>query len=388
MDKIQDLKIALIHDFLDQYGGAERVLEVMSEMFPEAPIYTLLYDKEKMSARGGSAFGGHDRKIYTSFLQRFPKFIRKRKKWLLPLLPIAPETFDLRDFDMVISSSGAWSKGIITRLRTIHIAYLHSPMRFVWDEKNDYLKQQKKFFLVNFFTRILLNYIRIWDKLAADRPDYIISNSIYTKKRIKKYYGRESEVIYPPVGDETWNMESEANKDEKNSRGEYFLIVSRLSSYKKIDAAIDAFNKMDLPLWIVGEGTEKKYLQSIASKNIKFLGWQSDKKLSGIYSKARAFIFPGIDDFGIAPVEAMSFGVPILSLRKGGILEINTEGVTGEYFNDPTPEVIADAVRRFMEKENGYKKEVIIAKAKEFSSEIFKKNFGKFVGDIKNQNFN
>jgi glycosyltransferase involved in cell wall biosynthesis len=377
----QNIKIALVHDFLDQYGGAERVLEVMCEMFPDAPIYTLLYDPEKMRGKF------KDKKIYTSFLQKFPRFLRRRKKWLLPLLPTAPETFDLRDFDLVISSSGAWSKGIITRLRTIHVAYLHSPMRFVWDEKNEYLIQQKKCFLVNFCTRMFLSYIRIWDKLAADRPDYLISNSKYTQKRVTKYYGRKSELIYPPVSHKTLSTEHEAKRDDKVSGKNYFLIVSRLSPYKKIDAAIEAFNKMDLPLWIVGEGTEKKYLQSIASKNVKFLGWQSDKKLGAIYSKARGFIFSGVDDFGVAPVEAMSFGVPVLSLRKGGILEINVEGVTGEYFNAPTPEVIADAVRRFIEKEKEYKKEAMIARAMEFSKERFRESFEKFINDIKQGSF-
>ena len=191
MDK--NLKVALVHDFLVQYGGAERVLEVLADIFPEAPIYTLIYDKERM----GEKFAG--RKIHTSFLQKFPKFLRKRYKWLLPFMPTAPETWDLREFGLVISSSGAWAKGIVTRLDTIHICYMHSPMRFVWDTNEEYLREQEMARPINFFSRLLINYIRLWDKVAADRPDYIIANSKYTQERIKKYYGRESGVIYPPA---------------------------------------------------------------------------------------------------------------------------------------------------------------------------------------------
>jgi hypothetical protein len=193
MNKSQDLKVALVHDFLIHYGGAERVLEVLAEMFPGAPIYTLLYDKEKMRGKL------QDKVIHTSFLQNFPGFMRRRLKYLLPFLPTAPETFDLRDFDLVITSSGAWSKGIVTRLNVVHVAYIHSPMRFVWDKSGDYLAQQKKSSAVNLFAKLLSNYVRMWDRSAADRPDYMVANSKYTQKRIKKYYGRESMVIYPPV---------------------------------------------------------------------------------------------------------------------------------------------------------------------------------------------
>src|SRR4030042_5298091 len=187
-------KVALIHDFLLYPGGAEKVLEVLAEMFPEAPIYTLLYDQEKMRGKFS------DREIHTSFLQKFPKFLRKRYKYLLPLMPTAPETFDLRDFDLVISSSGAWSKGIVTKLNTIHIAYINSPIRFVWDYNERYVRDQKsKIKNKIFFIRLLLSYLRLWDYEAAQRPDYLIANSKYTQERIAKYYRRESSVIYPPV---------------------------------------------------------------------------------------------------------------------------------------------------------------------------------------------
>ncbi|HPN96708.1 MAG TPA: glycosyltransferase [Candidatus Moranbacteria bacterium] len=377
--RFSNLRVALVHDFLTACGGAERVLEVMCEMFPDAPIYTLLYDREKM--RGKFA----DKDIRTSFLQKFPKFFRKRYKWLLPLMPVAPETFDLRDFDLVISSSGAWTKGIVTRLNTVHISYFHSPMRFAWDVNGEYIMEQKKCWCVRFIARFILNYIRLWDKTAADRPDYIISNSQYTRERVKKYYGRESEIIYPPINNKTRISEQEPEKNGQKPKesGEekekFFLIVSRLSPYKKIDMAIEAFNKLGLPLVIVGKGEQEKYLHSISSSNIKFLGWKTDKELKEIYKKARAFVFPGVDDFGLAPVEAMNFGVPVIAIRKGGIKEILEEGKTGEFFDTSTPEVIADGVRRFMENENNYDKKNIIDKAQEFNRERFTKELEEFI---------
>jgi glycosyltransferase involved in cell wall biosynthesis len=399
-----NIKVALVHDFLLYPGGAERVLEVLAEMFPEAPIYTLLYDKEKMSAQGGPAFGWRNREIHTSFLQKFPKFLRKRYKYLLPLMPTAPETWDLRDFDLVISSSGAWSKGIVTKLNTIHIAYLHSPMRFVWDYNERYLesrnlpagRQGSNLATRSPFFRLLLSYLRLWDYEAAQRPDYLIANSKYTQERIKKYYRRESTVIYPPVDlkSEILNPKSETNSKSKlqNSKvtdyrlpvTDYFLVVSRLSPYKKVDLVVEAFNKLGLPLVIIGEGKQYKYLKKIAKKNIKILGWQSDEKISQYYAGARAFIFPAEDDFGLAAVEAMGHGVPVIAYCKGGVQESVIEGVTGEFFDAQTPEVLADGVRRFMEKENLYDKEVIKNRAGEFGKERFVDELQEFIKGISN----
>jgi len=365
------LRVALVHDFLVDLGGAERVLEAMAEMFPEAPIYTLIYDKEKTKGK----FSGRD--VHTSFLQKFPGFLKRRRKLLLPFLPVAPETFDLRDFDLVVSSSGAWSKGIISRLNTIHISYMHSPMRFVWDKNEEYLLEQKKAGITNFFSRLVTSYIRLWDKMAADRPDYLVSNSIYTKKRLQKYYGRESEVIYPPVNHVAYNMKRGTVSEKK-----YFLVVSRLSPYKKIDNAILAFNKLRLPLVIVGTGSQEKYLRSIAGQNVKFFGWQSDEKLSEIYAGARAFVFPGVDDFGIAPVEAMNHGIPILAVKKGGIVEIIEERKTGEFFDFDAPYKIVDCVNKFVEKESYYDKKYIQESAKKFSKEKFKEELERYVDQI------
>ena len=373
MQESSNKKIALVHDFLTQYGGAERVLEVFSEMFPEAPIYTLLYDQEAMRGKF------KEREIHTSFLQKFPRFLQKRKKWLLPLMPTAPETFNLRDFDLIISSCGVWSKAIITRLDVKHICYMHSPMRFAWEEGEEYLLEQKKSAKTNFFVRLLLNYLRVWDRVSADRPDYLIANSRFTQERIKKYYGRESAVIYPPV-----NMEhGTLNMEQKNKNG-YFIVVSRLSPYKKIDAVIEAFNKLELPLIVIGEGSQEKYLRSIAGKNVQILGWQADDKIQEYYAGARAFIFAGVDDFGITMVEAMAQGIPVLALQKGGALEIVAEGKTGEFFASNKPEIIAECVRRFVEKERNYDKNIIIESAKRFSKERFIGEFEEYIAKILN----
>lgn len=382
----KNLKIALVHDFLLYPGGAERVLKVLADMYPEAPIYTLLYDEEKMSAQWGK------RDIRPSYLQKFPRFLRKHYRWLLPFFPVVPETFDFREYDLVISSSGAWTKGIVTKLDTTHVAYLHSPMRFVWDYNEKYLKEQKK--KPGFFLKMILNYLRVWDRLAAERPDYIIANSRYTQKRVAKYYRRESEVIYPPVVSKQGTM----NNEQQNTKypatagprqggdeipiAKYFLIVSRLSPYKKVDVAVEAFNKLGLPLVIIGQGQQEKYLRKIAGENVKILGWQNDETTQKYFQNARAFIFPCEDDFGITPVEAMAHGVPVVALRKGGVLETVQEGITGEFFDAPTAEVLADGIRRFMLNENKYDKNIIKAHAQEFSEERFKKEFFDFVDKV------
>jgi glycosyltransferase involved in cell wall biosynthesis len=298
-------------------------------------------------------------------------------------MPTAPETFNLRDFDLIISSCGVWSKAIITRLDVKHICYMHSPMRFAWEEGEEYMLEQKRSAKTNFFVRLLLNYLRVWDRVAADRPDYLVANSIFTQERIRKYYGRESTVIYPPVNIEhrTWNIEQ---KKSEFKNANYFLVVSRLSPYKKIEAVIEAFNKLELPLVVIGEGSQEKYLRSIAGKNVQILGWQSEEKIREYYAGARAFIFAGVDDFGITMVEAMVRGIPVLALQKGGALEIVVEGKTGEFFASNKPEIIAECVRRFAKKERSYDKNIIIESAKRFSKERFIKEFTEYVNSIKN----
>lgn len=348
-------KIAIIHDYLASYGGAEKTFKALSDIFPDAELYTLFYlsdIKHKLFPI---------KLVHTSFLQKFPKFMRRHYQWLLPLLPIAVETIDLRNFDIVISSSHSWVKGIITRPKTIHICYCYSPTRYLWD------KSRKNF---------LLHYFRMWDRQASERVDKFIACSKIVQDRINKYYKRESVVIYPPA-----SAEASAGKPIENSR-EYYLIVSRLRNYKRIDIAIEAFNKLGLELVIIGDGPVKRDLQQIAKKNIKFLGWQPDDVVAKYYQNCTAFIFPSEDDFGIAPVEAMFSGKPVLAFRSGGAVETIVEGKTGEFFDYQNPAVLADGIRRMRLK--NYDSKFISAHAQKFSRERFEKEMKVYINKVAN----
>ena len=367
--EIIEMKVALVHDYLTRFGGAERVLLELAKMWPEAPIYTFLYDEAKM----GRYFPSE--RVKTSFLQKFPKWWRSRPKYLLPFLPVAPETFDLREFDLVISSSSAFAKGVITRPKTVHINYCHNPARFLWDYSHEYLREQGVGRALRFFIKPMISYLRLWDRAAGQRVDHFIANSRATAERIAKFYRRQAKVIYPPVS--TINNK-QLTINNKNME-EYFLIVSQLTPYKKVDVAVEAFNKLGLPLVIIGEGPQKKYLQSIANHNIKILGWLSDEETADYYKNCYAFIFPGEDDFGVTMVEAMSYGKPVLALKVGGAEEIVLPFMTGEFFESPTAEVLADGVRRLRENYKNYSPLVIRKWAEKFSVERFRSEIMEFV---------
>ena len=365
------MKVALIHDYLIRFGGAERVLLELAKMFPEAPIYTFLYDQEKMKEWFPSE------RVRPSFLQKFPHFLKKRHKWLLPLMPTVPETFDLREFDLVISSSSAFAKGVVVRPKTIHISYCHNAARFLWDYSAEYLSQQKLGFCRQIIADNIFSYLRIWDRSASKRVDYFVANSKATASRIKKYYNQDAKIIYPPV-----NMANRLPVANGQKSQEYFLIVSQLTPYKKIDVAVEAFNKLGLPLVIIGEGPQEEYLRSIAKENIKILGWLSDEAAAEYYKNCFAFIFAGEDDFGIAPVEAMSWGKPVLALCCGGAKETVLPGMTGEFFEAATPEVLADGVRRLRNNYKNYSSLVIRKWSEKFSTERFQQEFKEFVKKV------
>jgi len=374
------MKIAIVHDFLTYWGGAEQVLRSFHRIWPEAPIYTLLYDEEFVKKYFPDA------KIRGSFLQKFPKFLRNRKKYLLPFSAIAPETFDLKDFDLVISSSSSFAKGVIVKPKTVHICYCHTPTRFLWDWHREYLRENNMGFFKKLLAAPTLHYLRMWDKSVADRVDYFIANSRTTQKRIEKFYRQPAEIIYPPVDVEKISARGASLAESrrgsagggKNKEKDYFLVVSRLSPYKKIDAAIEAFNKLDWPLLIIGAGEQEKYLKKIAAPNIKFLGFAEDDELAAYYQNAKALIFPGEDDFGITIAEAMAAGTPVIALRKGGALESVREGVTGEFFDHPVPPLIADAVTRFLANGNKYDREGIASGAEKFSRARFEKEIKEY----------
>lgn len=355
------MKIAIAHDYLNQFGGAERVVEVLHEIFPQAPIYTSIYLPHKLP----DPFKGMD--IRTSFMQRLP-FLEKHFKKYLFLYPMAFESFDLSDYDVVLSSSSAFAKGIRKGPDTCHICYCYSPMRFVW-RYEDYVEKEDYNLLIKLILPVLLRGMKKWDLKTNKNVDHFIAISNYIAKRIKNLYNATSEVIYPPVSVKAFSLSENIS--------DYFLIVSRLNAYKKVDVAIKAFNKLGLPLKIIGEGPYKQNLMAIAGKNIEFLGKIPDKELPGHYSRCRAFIFPGEEDFGITPVESQAAGRPVIAYRSGGALETVVENKTGVFFDEQNEDSLADAVKRFMKMDFDVK--TIRENALKFDKEVFKTRIRSFV---------
>ncbi|UCH80991.1 MAG: glycosyltransferase, partial [Nitrospiraceae bacterium] len=312
--------------------------------------------------------------IYTSFLQKIP-FSSIIYQSLLPLFPTAIEQFDLTGYDLVISSESGIAKGVITRPETCHICYCHTPMRYAWDLYHDYLAGVGK--LKKFFIPIFMNYIRQWDLASSFRVDHFIANSQNVANRIKKHYRRDSTVIYPPVNIEDFVL---SNKHE-----DFYLMVGQLVSYKKTEIAVKTFNTLKKNLVIIGDGPQFKYLNSIAGPTIKLLGRQPFNVIKDHYSQCRAFIFPGEEDFGITPVEAMASGKPVLAYGKGGALETVTDGKTGMLFNDQSVTGLSELIHRFEDSKDTFDPDTIRDHSKLFNAERFDKEFMAFVDEKLNQ---
>jgi len=360
------MKIVLVQDYLVEYGGAERVLETLCEIFPEAPIYTLLYDEK---ATGG-VFKG--REIHTSFLQKLP-FARRHHHFFSALMPIAVEQFDLSYYDFVLSNSASFAKGIITKPKTTHINICMTPTRFLWDDSHRYLDEFKLPWLIKKLMPVFIAYLRIWDQEAALRVDKFIAISNHVKKRIFKYYNREAEIIYPPV-----DIDKYAISDEI---GDYFLMVGRLVAYKRFDLAVKTFTAIGKKLKIIGDGPERKNLEKIAGKNIEFLGLVSDYKIPELYSRAQAVIFPQEEDFGLVPLEAMASGRPVIAYRAGGALETIIDKRTGIFFDEQTEIDLAQAVGQYYQ--THFDPEFIRARAAQFDKKIFKEKILNLFSTIK-----
>lgn len=326
------MKIALVHDYLVQYGGAERVLECFMEIWPYAPIYTLIYDEEKTHG----IFKG--KQIYTSFLQNFP-YSRKNHRIFPPLMPPAIEQFDFSKYDIVLSDSSSYAKGAITPPDVLHICYCHTPMRYAWDDCQKYIEEFGFPKFVKKLVPFFMNYIRVWDRVSAERPDEYVANSNFVAGRIKKYYKKNSTVINPPVDVNKFHVGDKA--------GDYFLMVGRLMTYKRFDIVIEAFNELGWPLKIIGRGPDLKRLSKMAKPNIIFTGRLSDEELARTYSEAKAFIFPQEEDFGIVAVEAMASGRPIIAFRGGDIVEHVREGIEGIFFDEQTSDCLTKALEKF-----------------------------------------
>lgn len=355
-------KVAIVYDRVNKWGGAERVLLALHEIFPEAPLYTSVYDKKKAS--WANVFP----EIKTSFLQKIP-FAKDNHEFLAAFMPLAFESFDFSGYDMVISVTSESAKGIKTGTSTLHICYLLTPTRYLWTGYDEYFKNP----LLRLISKPVVGYLKRWDRHASARPDAIIAISTEVKKRAKKFYKRDAEVVFPPVNKfQTPNSKFKINYKLQSRNPKYYLLVSRLDfGYKKVDLAIDAFNKSGKKLVVVGDGRIRNRLEKRAGKNVVFAGQVSEKDLLKYYRGAKALIMPQIEDFGIVAVEAQALGVPVIAYGKGGSLDTVIPGKTGIFFEEQSPESLADAVKRF-EKMKLEAKDMLI-NAKSFSKERFKK---------------
>ncbi len=357
------MRIALIHEWLTSVAGSERVLLAINEIYPSTPIYTSIFDPGK-----AGVFKNYD--VRTSFLQRVPLAKRKREI-LVPLTPLAFEQFDLSEYDVVISNCHMAAKGVITKPGTVHISYCHTPPRYLWEPDVDPRAKGGK---LAWLKNKTAHNLRIWDKVAADRVDYFLANSNYIAKRIKKYYGRDSIVVHPPVDTGRFKIA------EKEEIGDYYLFVSRLVGYKKCDLVIQTFNELGLPLKVIGQGPEKANLMKKAKSNIEFLGFLTDEEVGRYFSRARAFIFPAEEDFGIVAVEAQAAGRPVIAYRIGGSAETVVDRITGSLFSEQSKECLALAITNF--KPEDYDPIKIRQHAEKFSSARFKKEFAATVKEL------
>ena len=365
------MKVALVHDWLNGMRGGEKVLEALCELFPSAEIFTLLLERDKISSRIG------EMKIHTSFIQRLPFAFRYYRNYL-PLFPRAIEQLDLTGFDLVISTSHAVAKGCCPEPSAVNICYCFTPMRYIWFLYREYFGD-------NLVKKMLLNpcfsYLRRWDIKSSRRVGEFLAISNVVAERIGRIYNREAEIIYPPVDTDFFRPGGDI--------GDYFLIVSALVPYKELDLAITAFNYRGLPLKVAGSGPLADKLRGSAGPNIKFLGWQSDEELRLLYQGSRALIFPGVEDFGIVPLEAQACGRPVIGLGEGGLTEstvpLSDDGdgaPTGLFFSERTGESLIDGVKRFIENESKFDPASIRAHAEKFDQKIFKTNFSSKINQI------
>lgn len=361
--KLEDLKVALVADWLTSRGGAERVVLELADIFPQADIFTSVY-KAKLFPEL------KQRNVYTSFLQAMP-FGTKHQLWPT-LRPKAIEQLNLDDYDLVISSSSAEAKGIITKPETLHICYCHTPTRYYWSHYHYYLRHPEYGTLnpiVHYFMPKLIHNLRLWDRVAADRVDKFIANSRHIATRIKKYYEADAEVIYPPVDSDRFEISSKVE--------DYFLIVGRQTGYKRTDIAIEAFNQLKLPLHVIGTGPALKGWMLKAGPTIKFLGRLSDKEVSAQMSRCQALIFPQEEDAGIVPLEAMASGRPVIAYRSGGAMETVVSNVTGIFFNHQSAPSLIEAIKAF--KDVKWKPKLIREHALKFDKRVFQKAIKNFV---------
>jgi glycosyltransferase involved in cell wall biosynthesis len=355
-DIIVKMKVAIVHDDLVQWGGAERVLLAISESFPTAPIFTSVFDKSNPML--SEAFGS--KKVITSFMQNIPGW-KNLYKIMLPLYPIAFEQFDFSDYDLVISQTTRFAKSVITKPTTKHICYCHTPPRFLWNFSSE---------KTSIFLKPYLNFLRVYDQISSKRVDEFLAGSKNAKKRIKKIYGQECKVLQPFVDEKFFDKKGTFD-------GGYFLIISRLNSYKRVDLAVNVFSKNGKPLKIIGKGPAQGNLKFKAQKNVEFLESVSESTLLNLIAGCRALVITAEEDFGMTALEAQAMGKPVIAYGVGGALETVIEGKTGVFFSKQTEESLSEAIEKFEKLE--LKGDNCIENAKRFSKVIFQKNLLSFV---------
>lgn len=353
------MRVAIVHEWLTKPAGSEKVVEAILPLFPEAPIYTMVHDPR---ATAGTVFAS--RAIRESFIGRLP-YARKHYRNYLPLMPIAVEQFDLGAFDTIISSHHAVAKGVLTRGDQLHISYVHTPARYAWDLHAQYLETRHG--IGGALARWMLHRFRLWDVAAANRVDVFVANSRTVANRIWRTYRREAQVIHPPVDVERFRADA--------ARDDFYLVVSRLVSYKKVDLVVKAFGELGLPLVVIGDGPDDAPIRQMAHPNVRFMGHQPDDVVADQMQRCRAFIAASDEDFGIAAVEAQAAGAPVIAFGRGGATETVVEGTTGVFFKEQSRASLVEAVRAFEKTRERFDSQQIAAHAQQFNRQRFQQAF-------------
>ncbi len=367
------MRVALVHDWLNQYGGAEQVLEALHAMYPDAPVYTSLYAPQRLPG----TYRSWD--IRTSFMQWLPA-AKAHHQPFLPLFPLAFESFDFSGYDVVISNSSGFCHCVRTPSQTLHINYCLTPPRFLWNLEGYMAREQFPPALVKLLPMAIAP-LRSWDLRAEERVDRFVAISHAVRDRIRERYHRDAAVIYPPVDTAAFQLiESEDSSESERPAaevGEYLLVAGRLIPYKRVDLAVQACSQLGVPLVVAGEGRDRQALEALAGPTVRFEGYVSQERLRELYAGCSAFLFPGEEDFGIAPLEAQASGRPVIAYAAGGALDTVVDGVTGLFFHEPTPQSLADALRRF----DGYTFDPTIIRrhALQFDASVFRAEFASYV---------
>ena len=377
------MKIAIIHDWLTGMRGGEKCLEVLCKLYPSADIFTLLHIPGKVSP----VIESH--RIHTSFIQNLP-FSESKYRYYLPLMPFAIEAFDLKGYDLILSSSHCVAKSVKPGPSSMHICYCHTPMRYIWDQFDQYFGKGKSSWFAATAIKFIRGWLQRWDVKTSRRVNHFIANSRHVQKRIKKYYNQEAAIIHPPV--DTGLFTPDTNEKKEN----YFLIVSAFAPYKRLDLAVNAFNQLNLPFFVIGEGQDAKRLKEMAKTNIHFEGWLDNTQIRSYFARCRAFIFCGEEDFGITLLEAQAMGRPVIALGRGGALEtvvpdsqswkpetgidkIATSKPTGVFFYEQTPEALIKAIQHFESIESQFDANAIRTHAQKFDVSVYTERMKTFI---------